>query len=276
MDSIIKKNEAEMNENVAKGLLYICGIVLLVDLLCWCGVFDISFDMTVVLLLAALITLAVPAVIILKFHIYNDVMKYLIVTAAAIMTGTSYVLFTFQAVIVFVIPAIIAGLYMNKRLLYYSGILSVATIIMAHMITGVYLCQPWIEPFTGMEEILRFGAIPRCLQYLGCFLLIILLVNRYMGIIVHTAPAKENLIGNTDTQTAEEKEFERILQELTERERSVFLLIVNGYTNMQIADKLCLSTGTVKNYISVIYEKIGSKERNVLIMKYNRFVKEND
>lgn len=33
MDSIIKKNEAEMNENVAKGLLYICGIVLLVDLL---------------------------------------------------------------------------------------------------------------------------------------------------------------------------------------------------------------------------------------------------
>lgn len=107
-------------------------------------------------------------------------------------------------------------------------------------------------------------------------MLIILLVNRYMGIIVHTAPARENLTGNTDTQTAEEKEFERILQELTERERSVFLLIVNGYTNMQIADKLCLSTGTVKNYISVIYEKIGSKERNVLIMKYNRFVKEND
>ena len=39
----------------------------------------------------------------------------------------------------------------------------------------------------------------------------------------------------------------------------------SGYTNMQIADKLCLSNGTVKNYISTIYEKLGTKERNSLI-----------
>lgn len=74
----------------------------------------------------------------------------------------------------------------------------------------------------------------------------------------------------------EEIEFETLLQALTEREKSVFVLIVSGYTNMQIADKLCLSNGTVKNYISSIYDKIGTKERNALIMKYNRFVKEND
>lgn len=276
MDIIIKKNEAEINENVAKGLLGIFGIVLLVDLLCWGGVFEIYFDMTVVLLLAALVTLVVPAVMILKFHFYHDMMKYLVVTAAAIMAGTSYVLFTFQAVIIFVVPAIIAGFYMNKRLLYYSGIISVMAIIMSHVITGVYLRQPWIEPFTGMEAILRYGAIPRCLQYSGCFLLIFLMVNRYMEMILHIVPEKENLTNDTDKKMAEQKEFEMILQELTEREKSVFVLIVSGYTNMQIADKLCLSNGTVKNYISTIYEKIGTKERNALIMKYNRFVKEND
>lgn len=27
----------------------------------------------------------------------------------------------------------------------------------AHMITGVYLRQPWIEPFTGMEAIQKYG-----------------------------------------------------------------------------------------------------------------------
>lgn len=276
MDIIIKKNEAEINENVAKGLLGIWGIVLLVDLLCWSGVFEIYFDMTVILLLVALITLVVPAVMILKFHLYNDMMKYLIVTATAIMAGSSYVLFTFQAIIVFVIPTIIAGFYMNKRLLYYSGIISVLVIIMAHMITGVYLRQPWIEPFTGMEDILRYGVIPRCLQYLGCFLLIFLMVNRYMEIILHIVPTKEIITNDTDKKMTEQKEFEMILQELTEREKSVFILIVSGYTNMQIADNLCLSNGTVKNYISTIYEKIGTKERNTLIMKYNRFVKEND
>lgn len=276
MEIIIKKNEAEINENVASGLLVIWGVVLLVTLLCWSGVFDIYFDMTIVLLLVALATLVVPAVMILKFHFYNNMMKYLIVTATAIMAGTSYVLFTFQAVIVFVVPTLIAGLYMNKRLLYYSGILTVLVIILVHLITGIYLCQLWIEPFTGMEKILRYGAMPRCLQYLGCFLLIKLMVDRYMEIIIHTVYTKENSTIDMDKKMAEEKEFEMMLQALTERERSVFVLIVRGYTNMQIADKLYLSNGTVKNYISTIYEKIGTKERNSLIMKYNGYVKEDD
>ena len=248
MDIIIKKNEAEMNENAAKGLLVILAIVLLVDLLCWSGVFNISFDMTVILLLTALVTLAVPAVMILQFHIYNDMIKYLIVTSAAIMAGASYMLFTFQAVLIFAAPAIIAGFYMNKRLLYYSGIISLIAIIMAHMITGIYLYQPWIEPFTGMEEIIRYGAIPRCLQYSGCFLLIFLMVNRHMEILLHIAPEKEYLTNTAEKKMAEEIEFETLLQALTEREKSVFVLIVSGYTNMQIADKLCLSNGTVKNY----------------------------
>ncbi len=276
MEIIIKKNEAEINENVANGLLGIWGVVLLVDVLCWSGVFDIYFDMTIILLLAALVTLVVPAVMILKFHFYSNMMKYLIVTATAIMAGTSYVLFTFQAVIVFVVPTLIAGLYMNKRLLYYSGMLSVMVIILAHMMTGIYLRQPWIEPFTSMEEILRYGAISRCLQYLGCFLLIFLMLDRYMQIMIPIVCVEENPTNDKDKKMAEEKEFEMMMQTLTEREKSVFVLIVSGYTNMQIADKLCLSNGTVKNYISTIYEKIGTKERNSLIMKYNSFVKADD
>ena len=71
MDIILKKNEAEINENVAMGLLGIWGLVLFVDLLCWSDVFDIYFDMTVVLLVAAVVTLVIPAVMILKFHFYH-------------------------------------------------------------------------------------------------------------------------------------------------------------------------------------------------------------
>ena len=85
----------------------------------------------------------------------------------------------------------------------------------------------------------------------------------------------ENGIGNVEDETAK-REFKALLGELTEREKSVFLLMIQGYTNMQIADELCLSNGTIKNYISVIYEKLGTKERNALILKYSRFSKEND
>lgn len=38
-----------------------------------------------------------------------------------------------------------------------------------------------------------------------------------------------------------------------------------GYTNTQIAAKLCLSVGTVKNYVSSIYDKTGNRERTDII-----------
>lgn len=277
MDIILKKNEAEINEAVAKGLLVVFGMVLLVVIFCWIGIFDIYVDMTVILLMAAFITLVIPAIMILKCHFYHNTMKYLVVTATAIMAMTAYALFTFQAVIIFVVPTIIAGFYINKRLLVFSGIVTTISVISAHIITGVYLCQPWIEPFSGMEAILRYGAMPRCIQYWGSFLLIFFMVDRYMQMILHTIPKEENLSRDIVTQQdEEEKAFELILQKLTEREKSVFMLMIGGYTNLQIADALCLSNGTVKNYISTIYEKLGTKERNTLIVKYNRFVKDND
>lgn len=37
MDIILRKNEAEINENVAKGLLIVFACVFLTVLLCWVG-----------------------------------------------------------------------------------------------------------------------------------------------------------------------------------------------------------------------------------------------
>lgn len=37
--------------------------------------------------------------------------------------------------------------------------------------------------------------------------------------------------------------------------------MVQGLTNREIADHLSLSEGTVKNYISVIYSKLGTSDR---------------
>ena len=48
---------------------------------------------------------------------------------------------------------------------------------------------------------------------------------------------------------------------LTEREKEICTLIAEGLTNRQIADKLYISEGTVKNYISSIYDKTGIHDR---------------
>jgi len=52
---------------------------------------------------------------------------------------------------------------------------------------------------------------------------------------------------------------------LTERERKIILLMLENYTNRQIAAALFMSEGTVRNYISVIYNKIGTNDRAAAI-----------
>jgi len=54
---------------------------------------------------------------------------------------------------------------------------------------------------------------------------------------------------------------------LSDRERQVALLMVQGYSSKQISQKLHLSIGTVKNYVSNIYSEIGVNERGQAIVK---------
>lgn len=271
----MRKNEAEINENVAKGLLIVFSCVLLTVFLCWIGVFDVYMNMTVIILVVSIITLIIPSFLILKIHVYHKSMKYYIVAAMVVMAGTSYALFTFQAVLVFVVPTIIAAFYLDKKLLYFSGVLTVVVLFVSHIITDFYMFQPWLEPFVGMKDIIQYGALPRCLQFCGCFLLILFMTERYRKMFIQILPEHNSKIVS-EVEEEGKREYEALLGKLTEREKSVFLLMISGYTNMQIADKLCLSNGTIKNYISVIYEKLGTKERNALILKYSGFSKEND
>jgi DNA-binding NarL/FixJ family response regulator len=47
----------------------------------------------------------------------------------------------------------------------------------------------------------------------------------------------------------------------TDREKKVILLMLEGRSNREIAGVLFMSEGTVKNYVSVIYQKIGTNDR---------------
>lgn len=55
---------------------------------------------------------------------------------------------------------------------------------------------------------------------------------------------------------------------LTERENDIVKLIAKGLSNQEIADKLYISNGTVRNYISVILEKTGLDHRTQIAVKY--------
>jgi DNA-binding NarL/FixJ family response regulator len=53
----------------------------------------------------------------------------------------------------------------------------------------------------------------------------------------------------------------------TEREVSILRLIAGGYSNKEIARAVFLSEGTVKNYVSEILDKLGTRDRTRAVLK---------
>ena len=49
--------------------------------------------------------------------------------------------------------------------------------------------------------------------------------------------------------------------EFSDREQQILLLIARGYSNVEIADSLNLSPGTVRNYTSSIFSRLGATDR---------------
>ncbi len=55
---------------------------------------------------------------------------------------------------------------------------------------------------------------------------------------------------------------------LSDREMEVVKLVAEGLSNQEIADRLFLSNGTVRNHISTILEKTGLEHRTQIAVKY--------
>lgn len=53
---------------------------------------------------------------------------------------------------------------------------------------------------------------------------------------------------------------------LTALEKEIVILVAQGRTNREIAEKLCLAEQTVRNYLSEIYAKTENKNRVGLTM----------
>ncbi|MCI8465554.1 MAG: response regulator transcription factor [Lachnospiraceae bacterium] len=55
-----------------------------------------------------------------------------------------------------------------------------------------------------------------------------------------------------------------------EREKELIRLVAEGLSNREIAGVMCLSEGTVRNYLSAILEKLGLRDRTQLAVFYLR------
>ena len=71
----------------------------------------------------------------------------------------------------------------------------------------------------------------------------------------------QRLTRSRSPQSLEKSSDYALLEPLTEREREIAMLMVQGYTNKEIAQRLYMSNGTIRNNISAIYSKLGTSDR---------------
>jgi DNA-binding NarL/FixJ family response regulator len=65
----------------------------------------------------------------------------------------------------------------------------------------------------------------------------------------------------------DQKQKGELIEELSTREKEILSLIAKGFSNSEIADKLFLSVGTVKNYVTNILQKLEAKDRTEAVLK---------
>ncbi len=63
----------------------------------------------------------------------------------------------------------------------------------------------------------------------------------------------------------------RLIENLSERERELLSLLGEGLSNAEIARRLYLTEGTVRNYLSVMFEKLGVADRTQAAVLAIRF-----
>lgn len=88
------------------------------------------------------------------------------------------------------------------------------------------------------------------------------------------AVAKGNIVLEKDVASSlssmikEDRKVDLAHWQLSERELEVLELVGQGLSNREIAEKLFLSEGTVRNYVTALLEKLGLRDRTQLAIFY--------
>jgi DNA-binding NarL/FixJ family response regulator len=91
------------------------------------------------------------------------------------------------------------------------------------------------------------------------------------GALIQPSVARK-VLAEFSRLTPETAQPRPVLQEqLTEREKEILKGISHGLTNKEIAIRLNLTEGTVKNYISVIFQKLGVQDRTQAALRAREF-----
>jgi DNA-binding NarL/FixJ family response regulator len=156
---------------------------------------------------------------------------------------------------------------MDVRMPVMDGVQATQILCQKHPGIKIVMLTTFLDD-TYVEDALQYGAYGYILKTIKSEDLIASLRAITSGAVLFSPDILKNLIRRLDPNhdkkeydDEQDNEYRGIISRLGNREKDILKLIAKGCSNKKIADILFISEPTVRNYISSIYAKVGSKDR---------------
>lgn len=121
-------------------------------------------------------------------------------------------------------------------------------------------------------EALNYGAAGYILKDIEGDELVKAINDAHKGSIMLPSSVAKKLVEKLSENTMVKSKEKKILLDFSEREVEVAKMLSMGFNNRQIASSLFISEGTVKNYISNIYSKLGTSDRTAAAIEIKKII----
>lgn len=191
--SLLARNEQEANRFAAKIMLWTIAIVAIVYLLNIMGIFIVPIPLMTIAMGAATLLLLVPAILVFALKLTAPWVKWVIITAAALMVTVMEVYLSWHVIIIFIYAVAIAGLYFSRALSWYALGISLVLQIVAQVLN---LTSGGIadKNLVDLRDVLLYAAAPRALQMIAMSLIFIALANRTAALLGSVVGAEDQKV----------------------------------------------------------------------------------
>lgn len=121
-------------------------------------------------------------------------------------------------------------------------------------------------------EALKYGACGYFLKDIRGEKLLQAIKDAYRGDTILPSKIAARIAGRVVEKSESKEERLKNSLGLSDREAEIALMLSQGFTNKQIASVLYIVEGTVKNYISTIYSKLGVEDRTLAAIRIGKTV----
>ena len=187
---------------------------------------------TIIVFLTSIVLL-VPTFIVHVLKLKGGYVKYINVFINAFLVGMMYVFFSTDAIMALALPILSSIIFVDKKLLRTSLVLSLITIIVSHPLSIKYSIIE-NDPFINVYESIVYGAIPR---------IVILFLLFFVAYMVNASADKTT--NQMEVYSLESNEYKKVIKEVVSKAKR----ISESSSLMKLEDNMVICVKGVIDYL---------------------------